>query len=146
MRLTQDIFQNVFESENISRVEPQFLLNKCYRTDPKTLMCAHAIGMGLFEKNGKLRWLEDRAWIDCGYDIKKENGYYDLYRKPLRRFEDIGNVNITSLAVIPAERNDYFSKIIEIIQKIKDENPKFEPDDIGIMFLENTSVTKLVNF
>lgn len=135
-----DIFQNVFESENISRVEPQFLLNKCYRTDPKTLMCAHAIGMGLFEKNGKLRWLEDRAWIDCGYDIKKENGYYDLYRKPLRRFEDLGNVNITSLAVIPAERNDYFSKIIEIIQKIKDENPKVEPDDIGIMFLENTNV------
>lgn len=46
-----DIFQNVFEKETISEVNPDFLLNKCYRTDPKTLMCAHAIGMGLFEKN-----------------------------------------------------------------------------------------------
>lgn len=135
-----DIFQNVFESEVVSKVEPQFLLNKCYRTDPKTLMCAHAIGMGLFEKNGKLRWLEDRAWRDCGYDIRKQHGYYDLYRKPLRRFEDLGNVNISSLEVIPSDREAYFSKIVSIIQKIRDENPKVEPDDIGIMFLENVNM------
>ena len=43
-----DIFQNVFERTDVSVVNPDFLLNKCYRTDPKTLMCAHAIGMGLF--------------------------------------------------------------------------------------------------
>lgn len=87
-----DIFQNVFDSEDVSKVEPQFLLNKCYRTDPKTLMCAHAIGMGLFEPNGKLRWLTDRAWNDCGYDIRKEGKFYDLYRKPLRRFEDLEDI------------------------------------------------------
>lgn len=135
-----DIFQNVFESEDISKVEPQFLLNKCYRTDPKTLMCAHAIGMGLFEKNGKLRWLADPAWNDCGYDIKKSHGYYDLYRKPLRRFEDLGNANISSLEVIPSEKRGYFDKIMEIIQGIREENPKVEADDIGIMFLENMNV------
>ena len=135
-----DIFQNVFESEDVSKVEPQFLLNKCYRTDPKTLMCAHAIGMGLFEKNGKLRWLTDTAWSDCGYDIRKHQGYYDLYRKPLRRFEDLGNVNISSLEVIPSDRRDYFSKIMEIIQKIREENPKVEAEDIGIMFLENLNM------
>ncbi len=135
-----DIFQNVFESEDVSKVEPQFLLNKCYRTDPKTLMCAHAIGMGLFEKNGKLRWLTDTAWSDCGYDIRKYQGYYDLYRKPLRRFEDLGNVNISSLEVIPSGRRDYFSKIMEIIQKIREENPKVEAEDIGIMFLENLNM------
>ncbi len=132
-----DIFQNVFDSETISEVKPQFLLNKCYRTDPKTLMCAHAIGMGLFEHNRKLRWLTDRAWNDCGYDIKKEDGFYDLYRKPLRRFEDLGDINLSSLEMILTKEDDYFETILEIIQKIRNENPSVEPDDIGIMFLEN---------
>lgn len=132
-----DIFQNIFESTEMSKVEPQFLLNKCYRTDPKTLMGAHAIGMGLFEKKHKLRWLEDRAWNDCGYDIKKNNGYYDLYRKPLRRFEDLGDVNISSLVIMPSERDCYYAKIMEILEKIKKQNDTVEPDDIGIIFLEN---------
>lgn len=135
-----DIFQNVFDSADISKVEPQFLLNKCYRTDPKTLMCAHAIGMGLFETNGKLRWLTDRAWNDCGYDIKKQGGFYDLYRKPLRRFEDLGNVNISSLEIIPARRGQYFQEILEIIRKIRKENSTVEAEDIGIMFMENMNI------
>lgn len=46
-----DIFQDIFEDKSLTVVNPDFLLNKCYRTDPRTLMGAHAIGMGLFEKN-----------------------------------------------------------------------------------------------
>ena len=44
-------FQDIFENKSLTVVNPDFLLNKCYRTDPRTLMGAHAIGMGLFEKN-----------------------------------------------------------------------------------------------
>lgn len=135
-----DIFQNVFDSEDISKVEPQFLLNKCYRTDPKTLMCAHAIGMGLFEPNGKLRWLTDRAWNDCGYDIRKDGKYYDLFRKPLRRFEDLEDINISTLEVVPTSRDTYFEQILKIIEKIRNENETVEAEDIGIMFLENINV------
>lgn len=70
-----DIFQNVFEREPISEVNPDFLLNKCYRTDPKTLMCAHAIGMGVFSGPDQyLRWLDDKDWEACGYGIDKEHG------------------------------------------------------------------------
>lgn len=134
-----DIFQNVFDSEDISRVDPQFLLNKCYRTDPKTLMCAHAIGMGLFEPHHTLRWLTDPAWEDCGYDIKKTGGYYDLYRKPLRRFEDLGDIQLSTLEVIPTDRNNYFEKIMQIILKIREQNATVEAEDIGIMFLENSN-------
>ncbi len=135
-----DIFQNVFDSEDISKVEPQFLLNKCYRTDPKTLMCAHAIGMGLFEPNGKLRWLTDRAWNDCGYDIRKDGKYYDLFRKPLRRFEDLEDINISTLEVVPTSHDTYFEQILKIIEKIRSENETVEAEDIGIMFLENINV------
>ena len=65
-----DIFQDIFENKSLTVVNPDFLLNKCYRTDPRTLMGAHAIGMGLFEK--KLRWLKDDEWEACGYDVKRE--------------------------------------------------------------------------
>lgn len=135
-----DIFQNVFDSEDISRVEPQYLLNKCYRTDPKTLMCAHAIGMGLFEPNGKLRWLTDRGWNDCGYDVHKDGMYYDLHRKPLRRFEDLEDIKISTLEVIPTSGDNYFGQILKIIEKIREENETVEAEDIGIMFLENIDI------
>lgn len=134
-----DIFQNVFEPTEVSVVEPDFLLNKCYRTDPKTLMCAHAIEMGLFEDGNILRWLDDKAWEDCGYDIKKEDGYYNLYRRPLRRFEDLGNVGTKSIEIFPESREGYLNRIISIIDTIKFDNPTLQPDDIGIMFLENTN-------
>ncbi|MDE6846286.1 MAG: ATP-binding domain-containing protein, partial [Lachnospiraceae bacterium] len=136
-----DIFQNVFENELVSEVNPDFLLNKCYRTDPKTLMCAHAIGMGLFAQtpDSYLRWLDDKAWEACGYDIKKENGYYDLYRRPLRRFEDLGNTGIKNIEVLAIERDKYVAQILDIIVDLKESNPTLRPDDIGIMFLENSN-------
>lgn len=132
-----DIFQNVFDPTDVSVVNPDFLLNKCYRTDPKTLMCAHAIGMGLFEKGNLLRWLDDKAWEDCGYDIKKENGYYNLHRRPLRRFEDLGNTGTKSIEIIARPGREYLKSVLEVIENLKKENPTLQPDDVGIMFLEN---------
>lgn len=132
-----DIFQNVFDPSDISVVNPDFLLNKCYRTEPKTMMCAHAIGMGLFEKGNILRWLDDKAWKDCGYDIKKASGYYDLYRKPLRCFEDLGNTEVKSIEIIPSEREKYLNCILGVIEKLRKEYSTLQQDDIGIMFLEN---------
>ena len=52
-----DIFQSIFDENITPTITPDYLLSKCYRTDPRTLMFAHAIGMGLFEQS-KLRWLE----------------------------------------------------------------------------------------
>ncbi len=130
-----DIFQNIFANEAISIVNPDFLLNKCYRTDSRTLMGAHAIGMGLFEK--KLRWLKDDEWEACGYDIEKEEGYYNLSRKPLRRFEDVDNNITNGIELVQIEDDSYAETIVDIIDKIVADNPTVEPDDIGIMFLEN---------
>ena len=64
------------------------MLSKCYRTDPKTLMFAQALGMGLFEKE-KLWWLDKEQWEQCGYHVEIEGKRYTLTRDPLRRFEDI---------------------------------------------------------
>lgn len=130
-----DIFQNVFEKEIISEVKPNFLLNKCYRTDPKTLMFAHGVGMGLFEE--KLRWLTDEEWEACGYVIKKDINRYYLSRNSLRRFEELETSGIESIKLITANNEEYADKVIVIIEKIIEENPTVKPDDIGVIFLEN---------
>ncbi len=133
-----DIFQNVFDQKIVSSVSPDYLLNKCYRTDPRTLMFAHAVGMGLFEQ--KLRWLNDNEWEACGYTIDKQDGLYNLSRKPLRRFEDLANDDIDSVKLILEDSDEYVRRIISIIEDIIRDNPTVKPDDIGIVFLENLNI------
>lgn len=130
-----DIFQDIFENKSLSVVNPDFLLNKCYRTDPRTLMGAHAIGMGLFEK--KLRWLKDEEWEACGYEINKEDGFVKLYRKPLKRFEDIDTNASNGIELRQTDDEDYLQTVMSIISEIKQKHSTVAPDDIGIMFMEN---------
>lgn len=142
--LAGDIFQSIFDDSIISEIQPDFLLSKCYRTDPKTLMFAHALGMGLFE-SPKLRWLEDNEWKACGYELKKiTNGteQYQLSREPLRRFEDLNQSNFSSIELVQTSKaldEDAEKKIIEIIQDIKNENPTVTADDIGIIFMDDNN-------
>lgn len=132
-----DIFQDIFESREVTVVSPDFLLNKCYRTDPRTLMGAHAIGMGLFEQ--KLRWLKDEEWEACGYAIQRNGKYMRLTRQPLKRFEDIDTTKVDGIKIIQAKNEDYLVKIIEIIDTIRRANPTVIPDDISIIFMENSN-------
>lgn len=136
-----DIFQSIFDSNIVSEITPDFLLSKCYRTDPRTLMFAHAIGMGLFE-SPKLRWLEDNEWQKCGYILNKNKNQdvYTLKREPLRRFEDLENENISSMDIIKTsveKKEESASKIIEIIKTIKSENPTVSVEDIAIIYIDN---------
>lgn len=97
--LAGDIFQNIFDNEQTNKIEPDFLLNKCYRTDPKTLMFAHSLSLGLMERP-QLGWLEDDAWEACGYLIDKLNSDYVFSRQPIQRFEDLKEENIKSIELI----------------------------------------------
>ena len=126
----------MFDSKIVSEVNPDFLLNKCYRTDPKTLMFSHAVGMGLFEKP-YLRWLTDQEWDACGYIINKDSNNYKISRKKLRRFEDLDSKDIESIKLIADDNKNYSQNIINIIDEIRKENLTVKADDIGIIFLEN---------
>ena len=115
-----DIFQSIFDATIAPSIAPDYLLSKCYRTDPRTLMFAHALGMGLFEST-KLRWLEDNEWQACGYIVNKAAGgsLYRLSREPLRRFEDIDNT--LSSVVIETVKGDFWSSVgTQIIAAITD--------------------------
>lgn len=134
-----DIFQSIFDATIAPTIEPDYLLSKCYRTDPRTLMFAHAIGMGLFE-SVKLRWLEDKEWRACGYIVEKAAGgsLYRLTREPLRRFEDIDN-KLPS-AVVETVSGDFWksvgSQIIAAITTLAKEHTSLTPDDVGIILLD----------
>jgi superfamily I DNA and RNA helicase len=135
-----DIFQSIFDDNIVTEIQPDFLLSKCYRTDPKTLMFAHAVGMGLFE-NPKIRWLEDDEWKKCGYIVKKENSRkYKLSREPLRRFEDLEEASSIDLVLTSRETGlDSEDMILGIIRDIRSENPTVLVDDIGIIFVDSAN-------
>lgn len=138
-----DIFQSIFDENIAPTIAPDYLLSKCYRTDPRTLMFAHAVGMGLFE-TPKLRWLEDNEWKACGYLVQQaaHGSLYRLTREPLRRFEDIDN-NIPSVIVdsVPGTFWDTIgSGIIRAIKQLAVEHPTLTPDDVGVILLDTGNV------
>lgn len=138
-----DIFQSIFDERVTPTIEPDYLLSRCYRTDPRTLMFAHAIGMGLFEPT-KLRWLEDQEWKACGYIVKKaaRGSIYRLTREPLRRFEDIDN-SLPSVLLDSVSGSFWPTvshRIIEAIRQLAKEHPTLTPDDIGIILLDPGNV------
>jgi superfamily I DNA and RNA helicase len=135
-----DIFQSIFDTNVVSSISPDFLLSKCYRTDPRTLMFSHGVGMALFEKQ-KLRWLEEPEWKACGYIVDHiAKGRLKLSREPLRRFEDIENENMESIEIVNIQ-DPFFQQceqeILKTIQEIRNHNPTVLAEDIGIIFVDD---------
>ena len=128
-----DIFQSIFEDHAMHENKPTFLLSNCYRTDPKTLMIAHALGLRLYEKN-KLWWLSDEEWTLCGYIVNKKDNVYNLTRYPLHRFDD-DDENCFSLV-----RTSCLSgTLTKTIFQLKDDFPDLSPEDLCIIFLDDES-------
>ncbi|QQZ09629.1 DEAD/DEAH box helicase [Heyndrickxia vini] len=132
-----DIFQNIFQP-NTTESSPDFLLNKCYRTDPRTLMFAHAIGFGLFENKG-IRRLNDDQWNACGYEIEGKGNRHVLTRTPLRKFNDLEEANIESVKMVTTEKFDCSDNVIDIIRQIKEQHTTVSPEDIAIIFTDNVN-------
>lgn len=133
-----DIFQNIFQP-NVTETPPNFLLNKCYRTDPRTLMLAHGVGFGLFEEYG-IRKLTERQWEACGYSIEEETSdKISLKRKTLRKFTDLNVEEFESVEIVPYNQSDLIESIFTVIDEIKDIHPGVNPDDIAIIVVDKGS-------
>ncbi|MFW3381951.1 DEAD/DEAH box helicase [Aliarcobacter butzleri] len=133
-----DIFQDIFDNNIENTTNADFLLSRCYRTDPRTLMFAHSLGMGLFEIP-KINWLTDKEWIACGYLVEICHPNIKLTREPLRRFEDLNTEQIESMKLVVREDNsinEIKENIYDIINKIKSDNPTVKPEDISIIFID----------
>lgn len=136
-----DIFQNIYDI-NFDNVKTDYILNKCYRTDPKTLMFAHSIGLGLYEKP-VIRWLTDSELAYCGYEYKRENKKYILTRSPIRRFEDIEETK-KNLEIKSCPTEKILNSAVDCVIEIKENNLDLTPNDIAIIFIES-NYTKLCN-
>lgn len=130
-----DIFQDIFENTTETELEVDIILNKCYRTDPRTLMFAHSIGLGLFEDK-KLNWFEDIYWEAIGYTLKRnKNREIELHREPVRRFEDLNTEDFESTII---ENSTSTKRVVEIIESIKSKHPSVKPEDIAIIILDDS--------
>ena len=127
-----DVFQSIFEKHE-GETKPDFMLSNCYRTDPRTLMFSHALGMGLFEDN-KLWWLTKDEWEQCGYGVEESDGNYILTREPIRRFEDVDE-NFKCLEFYKTK--DVPSDVVKLFKKIKNEFPSVEANDIAVIFVDS---------
>lgn len=128
-----DIFQSIFEDYSSSKTQPDLLLSRCYRTDPKTFMFAQALGMGLFESK-KIWWLDKENLKKCGYTVvEKCNKKYELTREPIRRFEDIADYECLDISCT----TNIEKKIVEIIEDLRSNFPNIQPSDIGIILLDD---------
>ncbi len=136
-----DIFQDIFQNPDAKKiVSADFVLKKCYRTDTKTLMFAHALSMGLFESPPRLNWLTDEEWSVCGYIVKHIGKKTILTREPVRRFDDVED-DPDSVEIIPDL--DYRMKKEALVNIVKAKITEFmekygaTEDDIAIIFLDN---------
>lgn len=139
-----DIFQNIYDNINEDSFDKANLkiLNKCYRTDPKTLMFGHSIGMGLFEPE-KINWMAEDSWETCGYTVEKQENTWILYRNPLRRFEDLEDIESVIVKNIKQDGweikqngvKDNIQELIDILRDIREKNPTVKAGDIAIVFV-----------
>lgn len=129
-----DIFQDIFENTEKTELKVDIVLNRCYRTDPRTLMFAHAIGLGLFEEK-KLNWFSDSYWNSIGYGIERyESREIHFLREPVRRFE---NLNTDSYESVIFKNTTNSSDVISIIKELQKQHPGLLPDDVAIILMED---------
>lgn len=129
-----DIFQSIFDETKESDLKADYMLDKCYRTDPRTLMFAHSIGMGLFEEP-PLNWLRDEEWKACGYKVLRNYSSFKLTREPLRRFNDVQSMN--SIIVQSSCSDELHKMVLDNIKQLKADNCTIKPEDLGIIIICN---------
>lgn len=136
-----DIFQSIFDSGSGSNPgTPDFLLRKCYRTDPRTFMFSHALSLGMFE-NPRLKWLTEQEFNLCGYITRTIGGNeLELTRSPVRRFEDVIESDRNSIFVDQASGSliqSSFDYVVEKIEELRGEYPSITPNDLAVIFLDD---------
>lgn len=135
--LAGDIFQSIFSDFDQNDYEADYFLSKCYRTDPKTLMIAQALGLGLFE-DIRLRWLTEDNWKACGYSYNDAGDSIELSRVPVKRFSD-EDLEINSFHLKKFTSDSPVNQIIEIIKTIRSEYQNVKPNDISVIMLDDNN-------
>ena len=134
-----DVFQSIFAEHIAKAYNADYLLGKCYRTAPDTLMFAHAMGLGLFEKK-RYRWLKDEDWETCGYSIQKYGERMVLSREPNKRF-DGDDISYESVKVYKRSESLTIPQMVcKLIDEMnKENNNTLKPEDVAVIFVDEKS-------
>lgn len=131
-----DILQNIFSKNSMMNTdETDYVLNKVYRTDSRTILFSHVLGFGLLESVA-VRWLTNSEWELSGYDINLEGeaNQYRLKRKFINRFEgskDLETINSIEVECVEEHTPD---SIVSIIKNLKGIYNDLTPKDLAIIF------------
>ena len=127
-----DILQDIFSINK--ETETDFLLNKVYRTDPRTVLFSHVLGFGLYERRA-VRWLSEEEWVMSGYSIEEKSAdKYVISRSPLKRFgEELDEASYKSIVV--KEENDYINGVINTVKELRDQYEGIQPSDVAIIYM-----------
>ena len=139
--IASDIFQTIFSSQSQLIQQPDFTLNKVYRTDPKNFMFSQFLGFGI-KDNPMIKWLDDDSWRASGYTFSKENItnsiYYRFSREPINRFNDVDNSSIVPTELfLETDNTEILNRVKNILLDIKSKFPNVEAGDIGLVFLSH---------
>lgn len=131
-----DVFQSIFAEHIAKAYNADYLLGKCYRTAPDTLMFAHAMGLGLFEQK-RYRWLKEEDWKTCGYSVEKKGRMMTLTREPNKRF-DGDDISYESVKVYKRKSESTIEQMVcELIDEMNKENDgTLTPNDVAIIFVD----------
>ncbi len=127
-----DVFQNIFYERQSKPKGVDISLSRCYRTDPRTLMFAHTVGLGLKESR-RYNWFEKKEWESFGYrvDNKRKGKTISLSRVPVNRFSE--DDTESSVSII---QGISIKKLIDILKELKDKYPMIKPGDIAIIMID----------
>lgn len=139
-----DVFQSIFSEQNLKDYEADTFLSRCYRTDARTLMFAHALGLGLFEKT-RFRWLRKEDWEACGYNYEDLGENIKLSRDSVRQY--LGEELYDCMQIVDwNDTSNLLDRITDCIKSIQQEFSNVTVNDICIIMLdEDDSSYTLVN-
>lgn len=130
-----DVFQNIFYEKRSKPKGVDIFLSRCYRTDPRTLMFAHALGLGLKESQ-RYNWFEKKEWESFGYTVSKIRGRdaITLSRVPVKRFN--GDDIESSVEIINGVSTE---NVVAILESLKRDYTNILPGDIAIIMIDDDS-------
>ncbi|MCC8112493.1 MAG: ATP-binding domain-containing protein [Bacteroidales bacterium] len=131
-----DVFQRIYDLHEENPRTIDITLKRCYRTDPRTLMFAHSIGLGLHEKK-RFNWLADSDWQRMGYKVHNpKKGIKVLSRYPVSRPDGIDQTPSVEIR----DRNGV-QDIIALIRELQRDFHDLKPDDLVIVLLDDGRAT-----
>lgn len=145
-----DELQTIFQPKAASPSEfapgielaEDIVLYKCYRNPREILVCAHALGFGLYGKR-IVQMLENKDhWEDVGYEVVRGDfteGSHTIIKRPKENSLDVISSSQTPQDIVQASVCDSFEEEINLVVKsiVKDISEGLLPEDILVMVADD---------